>query len=119
MLESAARQIEFAENILYAGVSRRKFFSLFLPHRRATFYKSYKTCKSYKIDVSSECKRQTFIPENEPKAHRTLRQWGGLSHTAVTQWHTFVCDGMADYFSYHYYSHRFMLLFRSLGIYFA
>ena len=97
MLESAARQIEFAENILYAGVSRRKFFSLFLPHRRATFYKSYKTCKSYKIDVLSECKRQTFIPENEPKAHRTFSRnalfplWGDKHAEGVQDYSLWAC----------------------------
>lgn len=48
----------------------KKRLSLTRVAERATFYKPY---KFYNHDVSSECKRQVFILENEPKALALLR----------------------------------------------
>ena len=47
----------------------KKRLSLTRVAERATFYKPYKPYKFYNHNVSSECKRQVFILENEPKAH--------------------------------------------------
>ena len=44
----------------------KKRLSLTRVAERATFYKPY---KFYNHDVSSKCKRQVFILENEQKAH--------------------------------------------------